>query len=297
MGIMTFEDFEFTKDVFLHDFVHPPARTVITHWTPILTNSNDDIRLTVIEQGGQTRISLHAKEPLQLRFTSREPRIVEYEINNLILSFNLHLKDTCMTDSRSEYLPAQIQLKPSDQKSKVEQKGNNIVVSILDQIAILESAHAILGKQESIDGQKVIEGFQKIQNLDRRSLTPASPRWQLNLERALNEFEQGMSTLNGLFKFKHVYNAVEFATNLNGDDWMKEYKLDAEVCKLAGNKLQQELVEQWRLFYNRTKHSDRAKMGDADTKTYNQGVNNLPSWLSQIRACASSILLQHLKKL
>jgi hypothetical protein len=66
---MTFEDFEFTKDVLLHDFVHSPARTVITHLTPILTNSNDDIRLTVIEQGGQTRISLRVKEPLQLRFT------------------------------------------------------------------------------------------------------------------------------------------------------------------------------------------------------------------------------------
>jgi hypothetical protein len=113
----------------------------------------------------------------------------------------------------------------------------------------------------------------------------------------LNEFEQGMSTLNGLFKFKHIYNAVEFATNVNGDDRMKDSKLDAEVCKLAGNKLQQALVEQWRLFYNRTKHSDRAKTGDADTKTYNLGVNNLPSWLPQIRACASSILLQHLKKL
>jgi hypothetical protein len=137
----------------------------------------------------------------------------------------------------------------------------------------------------------------KIQNLDRKSLTPTSARLQLNLERALNEFEQGMSTLNGLFKFKHIYSAVEFATNLNGDDWMKDNKLDAEVFKLAGNKLQQALVEQWRRFYNRTKHSDRAKMGDVDTKIYNQGVNNLPSWLPPIRACASSLLLQHLKKL
>jgi hypothetical protein len=66
---MTFEDFEFTKDVFLHDLVHSPPRTVITHWTPIVTNSNNDSRLTVIEQGGQTRISLRVKEPLQLRFT------------------------------------------------------------------------------------------------------------------------------------------------------------------------------------------------------------------------------------
>jgi hypothetical protein len=66
---MTFEDFEFTKDVFLHDLVHSRARTVITHWTPIVTNSNNDSRLTVIEQGGQTRISLRVKEPLQLRFT------------------------------------------------------------------------------------------------------------------------------------------------------------------------------------------------------------------------------------
>jgi hypothetical protein len=243
MGIMTFEEFEFTKDVFLHDFVHPPARTVVTHWTPILTNSNDDIRLTVIEKAGQTHISLHVKEPLQLGFTNREPRIVEYEINNLILSFNLHLKDTCMTNSRSEYLPAQIQLKPGEQKSKVEHKENDITVSILDQIAIFESVHAILGKQELIDGREIIETFQKIQNLDRKSLTPSSPRWQLNLDHALNEFEQGMSTLNGLFKFKHIYNAVEFATNLNGDDWMKDYELDTNVCKLAGNNLQQALVE------------------------------------------------------
>jgi hypothetical protein len=161
----------------------------------------------------------------------------------------------------------------------------------------LESTHAILGKEEFVDGQKVIETFQKIQNLDRKSLTPTSPRGQLNLEHALNEFEQGMSTLNGLYKFKHIYNAIEFATNLNGDDSMKDYKLDAEVCKLSVNNLQQALVEQWRLFYNRTKHSDRAKTGDVDTKTYNQGLNNLPSWLPQIRSCASSILLQHLKKL
>ena len=69
----------------------------------------------------------------------------------------------------------------------------------------------------------------------------------------MNEFEQGMSTLNGLFKFKPIYNAVEFAPNLNGDDWMKDNKLDSEVSKLAGNILQQAFVEKWRRLYNRTK--------------------------------------------
>lgn len=268
------------------------------NWTLKLVNSDGNIRFTNIQPGGgQTRLSLEVKKPLRIGFTSTEPRIIEFEIKNLILSFNLGLKDTCMTNARNEYSPAEVKLKPTEQKSKIKQQESEILVTINDEVAIGEQTNVTLGNEESVDEQNVIDNFQKIQRLNREGLQPISPTSQLNLDRASSEFEEGMSALNTIFKFKHIYNAVEFATNMNGRKEMSGNTLDAEVCSLtknaASNPPSQSRVKEWRCFYNRLKHSDE---NNSYTITYKQGIQHLPSWLPKIRSCAATILTERLNR-
>jgi hypothetical protein len=140
-----------------------------------------------------------------------------------------------MTNARDEYSPAQVKLKSTEQKSKIKQQEGEILVTINDEVAIGEHENVALGNEESVYKQEVIDNFKGIQRLNREGLQPLSPTPQLNLDRALSEFEEGMSALNTLFKFKHIYNAVEFATNVNGEKGMQGDTLDAEVCSLTKN--------------------------------------------------------------
>jgi hypothetical protein len=200
-----------------------------------------------------------------------------------------------MTNDRREYSPAQVQFKPREQKSTVKQQDGKTSITINEEIGIRESVIVALGKTEDVNEQNIVENFQKIQRLNREGLQPLSPTSQLNLDRALSEFEEAMSAPNTIFKFKHIYNTIEFATNVNGVKGMQGDTLDTEVYNLTKNVVSNPpdhaLVSDWRRFYNRLKHPDE---NNSDTITYDQGIQDLPSWLPQIRTCAVAILLQRL---
>jgi hypothetical protein len=287
------DDFEITKRLFIHHFLNPPAPGLGGKFNLNLVNPNDAMTLTKTKSDGRTCMLLEVKSALAAGFTSTEQHILESEIRNLVLAFNLNLGLVCISDAYVEYQPAEVRFKPSGPELTSNQHVGSITQSVTEPVFIHETTHVVMGREDTVDEQKVIDAFRKIQRF-RQNIQSTSPITEVNLDRALREFELGMSPMNTISKFKHIYNAVEITTNLNGEGWMKDTKLDAVVCKLAGNQLQQALVEQWRCFYNRTKHSDRAKMGNADTQTYNQGVNNLPAWLPEIRACAVTILSKRL---
>jgi hypothetical protein len=287
-------DFEITKKLFIHHFLNPPAVSSAGNFNLKLINSNGAMMLTKTQLDGRTYILLEAKSAFGAGFTSTEQHILESEIRNLVLAFNLNLGMVCISDAFVEYPPAEVKFKLREPELTSEQQDGSNIQSVTEPVFITERTHVVMGREDRVDEQNVIEAFQKIQRF-RQHIQSTSLIAEVNLDRALREFELGMSPLNTISKFKHIYNAVEFATNLSGERRMEDSKLDTEICNLAGNQLQQALVEQWRLFYNRTKHSDRANKGDADTKKYNEGVNNLPSWLPEIRTSAVTILSKRLK--
>jgi hypothetical protein len=287
------DDFEITKRLFIHHFLNPPAPGRGGNFNLNLVNPNGAMMLTKRQSDGQIYMLLEVKSALAAGFTSTEQHILEFEIRNLALAFNLNLGLVCISDAYVEYQPAEVKFKPSEPKLTNNQQVGSITQTVTEPVFIHETTHVVMGRDDTVDEQNILDAFRKIQRF-RQNIHSTSPIAEVNLDRALREFELGMSPMNTISKFKHIYNAVEIATNLNGEGWMKDTKLDAEVCKLVGNQIQQALVEQWRCFYNRTKHSDRAKMGNADTQTYNQGVNNLPAWLPEIRTCAVTILLRRL---
>jgi hypothetical protein len=98
----------------------------------------------------------------------------------------------------------------------------------------------------------------------------------------------GISELNMLFKFKHIFNALELATNVNGKSREGD-EFDNEVNELSG--VSTETVGSWRKFYNRTKHVQR---NPKDIETYNSGNQELSKNLISIRKCAQKILLSRL---
>jgi hypothetical protein len=286
-------NFEFTKRLFIHHFLNPPAIGRASNLNLNLVNSDAALMLTNIQSDGPTHISLEVKRPLEIGFTRSEQYILEFEISNLTLAFNFNLGNICMTDAYIEYSPAEVKLKPSESKSTSKRQDDTIMQIVTDRIAITEKANVAIGTEENVDEQNVVRIFEKIQKMNRQHLQSTSPISQLNLDHALREFEEGMSPLNTISKFKHIYNAVEFATNLNGEK-RQSSDLDAAVCNLAGTWLQQDLAEEWRCFYNRLKHPDR---DGTDASRYTEGEKNLPSWLPQIRTCAVKILSKHLDNL
>jgi hypothetical protein len=287
------DDFEITKRLFIHHFLNPPTPGLGGNFNLNLTNPNGAMMLTKAQSDGRTYMLLEVKSALGVGFTSTEQNILESEIRNLVLGFNLNLELVCISDAYVEYQPTAVKFKPSEPEVTSNQQVGSITQSVTDPLFIHETTHVVMGCYDTVDEQNVIDAFRKIQRF-RQNIQSTSPIAEVNVDRALREFELGMSPMNTISKFKHIYNAVEIATNLNGESWMECSKLDAEICKLAENQLQQALVKQWRLFYNRAKHSDRAKMDNADTQTYNQGMNNLPAWLPEIRTCAVTILLKRL---
>lgn len=287
------DDFEITKRLFIHHFLNPPAPGLGGNFNLNLVNSNGAMTLTKTQSDGRTYMLLELKSALGAGFTSNEQHILESEMRNLVLAFNMNLRLVCISDAYVEYQPAKVKFKPSEPELTSNQQAGFITQSVTDPVFIHETTHVVMGREDIVDEQNVIDAFRKIQKF-RQNIQSTSTITEVNLDRALREFELGMSPMNTISKFKHIYNAIEIAMNLNGESWMEGSKLDTEICKLAGNQLQQVLVEQWRCFYNRTKHSDRAKLGNADTQTYNHGVNNLPVWLPEIRTCGVTILLRRL---
>jgi hypothetical protein len=172
----------------------------------------------------------------------------------------------------------------------VEKKNNKKVVNVNEPIQISESVNRVLTPApEDLNGNTAVRVFKKIQRLG-GNFRPNSPLRDHNLDKALTEFERAMSVDNLLYKFKHFFNSLEFSTDISGVKGVTGRNFDIEAAILSGLPCKQ--IKDWRDFYNRTKHTDKAWTQDATN--FHAFKQKLTSELPSLRKAVQKKLLSSL---
>ena len=91
-------------------------------------------------------------------------------------------------------------------------------------------------------------------------------------------------------RFKHLFNALEFAVNYDGIDRIKEKNFPEEVAKITNNAYDKENVEKFKNFYNRTKHIVTSKESQKMIKDFDYGYSLLFTSLSVLREICNKIM-------
>lgn len=284
------EDFEFTQAIFANSFQNQPSNNSTFDLGINVTIGNGNVKLSKLSYSNQTRYELSVMNALQVGFTRSSQGNFDQELNNLILTFNLLLTNTCFTAEAIEYFPPKISVKRRPPKiiHSVDEGGTlhtNIEMSPLTET--LTTSFKLEGVENLDEGQATAI-FRKIQQIDRPNITPSSALTKLNLDKALAEYEKAMSPNKPLFRFKHVFNCIEFCTNINGEK-RPEGCFDKEASRLSG--YSQKEIQNWRRFYNRTKHSDKNRQ---DAAEYTTGLQNLPNEITKVRGCAQKLIFSRL---
>jgi hypothetical protein len=276
--------FSIKRPVFAHDFLNPPTEDRSCNIDIIILNPSGKITLTKEAPGLQTRFMLTIAEPSAIGLTDSGQATVEKGIKDLLLAFNLGLVRTCMSTLGGDLYSAEVETKAPETKITIEEtpKGKNIKIS--ETLVMRETVHITIGTREEISEQQVMAYLTKIISVSRFSPRPSSIR-ELNLSKALNEYEIAMSNFDRLRSFKNLFNTIEFCANWTGTDH-KGPGLDVEAAKIA--RVSQQEVEFWRNFYNRTKHVDKTA---SDASAFVEGMERLPEMLPKIREAAKGLIV------
>jgi hypothetical protein len=145
-----------------------------------------------------------------------------------------------------------------------------------------------IGCTESIDEQAVLTILPRILATTRHRLPNNASPQQLNRKKALDEYETSLSSSERIMIFKHMFNAIELATNSDGVDRTGS-TFDEEVSSLTGQSAAE--IAKWRQFYDRTKHIDRNQQ---HAVAFISGMENLPNMLLPLRQATHRILVSKL---
>jgi hypothetical protein len=278
-------DFEINKNIYAHDLINPPTLTNSCNITLEFNAPNCLLRVEKGELSYSTEYLLRADKALELGFTSCEQSIFISEFQNLILALNINLRRVCVTREDIRFLQGGINIKPPESRANTEKDGNRTTVTIEETIVFRDEVHTSVGLSEKISCQEVIHTFQKLQHLTRFNTNKARSLELSNFIKALREYGDAMSALSRPVKFKHLFNALELVSNIDGSAREKE-NFDSRVASLSGVK--REDIREWREFYNRTKHVDKHS---TDVHKYVTGMKGIGSkYILPLRSCCNGIL-------
>jgi len=283
--------FTVARPVLLHYLANPPAEDRSCDINIKLLNSSGTLSLTKVSYGFQTRYNLHISDPSMIGLTSSEQRLVERAVTDLVLAFNLNLARTCMSKLTSEPVPTDVRIKPLETRVTVEQTEEGKHITVTETVFLRDSVHITMKSTEEADEEQILANSQRIIKLNRFDLKEDSPRELINLSKAFSEYESAMSTFDRLQIFKHLFNALELSTNWDGKDRCGSV-LDSEIASISNN--EQSEIEEWRHFYNRTKHIDRTP---THTSEYVQGLEKLTLFLRHVREACKCVILNRLAQI
>jgi hypothetical protein len=275
--------FSIRRPIFAHDFLNPPREDRSCNIDIVITTPSSKLDLVKETPGLQTRYMLTIDDPSIIGLTSSEQAMVDKAVKDLILAFNLSLVRTCLSTVGANLYPAEVETKTPETKVTIEETPRGKNLKVVEAIGFRDSVYITIGTREEISEQRVIADLNKIIKVNRFSPTPSLER-ELNLSKALNEYEIAMSTFDRLRIFKSLYNTIEFCANWTGTD-NRGPVLDANVAAITA--IPQSDIEFWRDFYNRTKHVDRTTL---EASTFVQGMEKLPEISPIIREAAKKLI-------
>lgn len=278
--------FEFTlkENVFVHQLINPPTRTRKNDINLELINSAGDLKLYKAKSNFVSEYLLSIDNPLKIGFTSSEQFIINQEIQNLILAFNLCLSKSCLTRRNIEFRDSQIDMINPQTRTYTKKSGKSVEIFINDFFSVRDTASISVGYKEDIDEYSILNVFNELQITKRFNINIASLTLH-NLSKALTEYESAMNDIDLINKFKHIFNAIEIAINYDGIKRESD-EFDNEVEKLTS--IFKSNIRSWRQDYNRFKHYDTNKR---DRDTYLKSKELIQSYLSDLRDCCKTILL------
>ena len=279
------------RSVFAHNFLNPPAEDRSCDINLELINPSGLITLTKEGAGIQTRYLLLVSDPSIIGLNTSNQIQVERRIKDLVLAFNLCLVRTCLSTLQGDLPSAEVKLQPSETKVKIEQTSDGQHISVFETITLRSSVHIRIGTHEELDEKPALNNLKKIIRFNRLELTPAIPLQVVNVAKALNEYENAMTTFDRLRIFKNLFNTLEFGANWNGVD-RRGPVLDSEIASISN--VQESIVRSWRDFYNRTKHVDRSPI---DASEFIQGMENLTLFLPSIREATKQLIIDRLNRI
>jgi hypothetical protein len=282
--------------VYCHDIINPPKQDRGSDINLILTQSNNQIILKRIQKAYSDRTfvtpySVEIPDPISLGFTSSDQVTVNREFGNLLLTFNLLLNRVCVLGTYTSFPEFDITPDNPESQSHVEKKGNTYKVSLIDSIVIRDSIFVEIGTKENIEEYQIAHLFNKIQRCGRLDINYGSNIQMANLSRSFSEYEEAMSNFETLYKFKYLFNSLEYSINIDGT-YRKDDEFDSlyeSLVKVPNTKL-----VDWRGLYNRCKHPQR---NQADVNKYFNGIENLADYILALRNNCSDLLLQRLDEL
>lgn len=268
--------------VYCHDIVNPPKQDRGSDINLILTQPNNQIILKRIQKSSIDRTfvtpySIKIPDPISFGFTSSDQVAVNREFRNLLLTFNLLLNRVCILGIYTSFPEFDITPDNPEFQSQVEKKGNMYEVSLMDSIVIKDSIFVEIGTKENIEEHQITHLFNKMRRSGRLDINYDSDIQLANLSRSFSEYEEAMLNFETLYKFKYLFNSLEYSINIDGK-YRKDDEFDSfyeSLVKVPNTKL-----ADWRSLYNRCKHPQR---NQADMNKYFNDIQNLADYILALR--------------
>jgi hypothetical protein len=277
-----------TRPVFVHSIVNPPGEDRSSDADLEITRPKGKIVLTKGEVSLQTQYSLTVLEPASLGPKSAGQAQIENFVRDLVLAADLGLLQAAISTLQGNSSPSQVEFKPPETKVTVEQTPNGGNVHITEFVTMRDTVHIQIGFREQVDESGLLDTLGLVLKADRHSEVGKMDARQINLKKALDEYENAMSSFDRVAIFKHLFNSLELATNSDSKG-RSGSDLDGEVSRVTGVSISD--VASWRRFYDRLKHIDRTPK---DITEFVSGMSSIPEHIRQLRPVASKMLLDRL---
>jgi uncharacterized protein YktA (UPF0223 family) len=275
-----------------------PSESLVDHFKavnfkPIIKNQGE---LSIIEDLNYPRkfkLKISAKNKFKI------PQVNPYYfISDLLLAINLNLKEVFISPFQPLYLNSKNIGHPIEKLSlnqSQDQLKKSKPATVSGKI-FAETIRAGLAA-ESIDENIVLDylNFIETANVHTSGFKTDSKQnsddylW-INIKLSLLEYEAALSSFIPVMRFKHLFNALEFAVNYDGIDRIKEKNFPEEVAKITNNAYDKENVEKFKNFYNRTKHIVTSKESQKMIKDFDYGYSLLFTSLSVLREICNKIM-------
>lgn len=285
-------DVEITSTINAHHLTNPPAERRGSFINFTFANLSH-LQVKDLSDDSQTVLEITIPNPRQMFFKGSDDNELDREIKNLLLSINFTLKRGCVTKAKLSFTMNRINPKsnPDSSTSRVIKMDVGAQVLMNESISIRDSTSTEITGNETFDENEVLKIFKKIQDFDSANSSNISNNaiiQHADIEKALYEYTQAMESIDRLSKFKHLYNSLELIVNSDGQN-RRGMLFDNEVNNLANVPVDKVAV--WHEFYNRSKHMSR---DNTDIQTFNDGTNDLPNWLQDIKECCTKVILSRL---
>ncbi len=267
------------RPVFAHSFLNTLSNQSSNDIEFSIANSSGNFAIEKEAIGPQTYLMLTIKHPKAIGLTDHR-NISDESIRDLVLALNLSLKDNCVNIIQEGLHGSEV-IRPPNLNVTVTQEPNRLQINMACEIST--SVHFTLGSKEEIDEQTALSTYMQIRKFNRYNFKAISLK-EVNVSKALNEYENAMQPIDKIKVFRSLYNCLEFCVNSTGTKKEKD-TLDAEISAIS--ETTKETAKLWREFYNRIKHADTK---DNQTNIYRQGIAKMTTVLPEIRLASKKLL-------